>query len=430
MKRQLLAVALATLVCTVLAGCQRSTPDAAAPDATAPATPAASGTTASADPAEPAAPAKAAATDLEQLAQRLVTQSAAVQEGEVVMISGRPHDAELMENIAVHVRKAGGFPMITYSSDRLAKRMFFDVPEQYDSQADALGMKLAEVVDVSINIGNAMSENLFEGADPKRMAARGKADEPVTQAFMKNNVRNIELGNNLYPTPWRAERYGMSEDQLATTFWNGVNLDYSELQTRGEQVKAALAAGKEMHITHPNGTDLKVRVQGRPVLVSDGIISEADRKAGGAALAAYLPAGEVYTTPVPGTAEGKIVHSRSFYRGKQVDNLTLTLAGGKVTGMTGSGPGYADFKAEYDAVDDARKDLFGYVDFGINPNVKLATSSTVGNWVPAGTVTVGTGTNMWAGGDNTVPFGTTIFLPGSTVNLDGKPIVENGVLKI
>ena len=425
MNRQLLAATLAAAICTALVGCQRSTPDAAAPDAAATATPATADTAAA-----PAEPAKAALTDLEQLAQRLVTQSAAVKEGEVVFISGRPQDAELMENIAVHVRKAGGFPLITYSSDRLAKRLFFDVPEQYDSQADALGMKLAELVDVNISLGNGMNENLFEGADPKRMAARGKADEPISQAFLKNNVRNIEIGNNLYPTPWRAERYGMAEDELAQAFWNGVNLDYAELQTRGEQVKAALAAGNEVHITNPNGTDLKVRVQGRPVLVSDGIISEADRKAGGAALAAYLPAGEVYTTPVPGTAEGKIVHTRDFFRGKQIDNLTLTLAGGKVTALTGAGPGFADFKAAYDAVDDARKDLFGFVDLGINPNVKLAAGSTVGTWVPAGTVTVGIGGNTWAGGDNSVPFGTTIYLPGSTLMLDGKAIVENGVLKL
>ncbi len=426
MKRQLLAAVLTAAACTALVGCQRATPDTAA-DTTADSTAAAP----DAAPAATTEPARTApATDLEQLAERLVTQSAAVQEGDVVLISGQSQDAELMENIAVHVRKVGGFPMITYSSDRLAKRSFFDVPEKYDSQVDALDMKLAEIVDVTIGVSNAMTENLFEGADPKRIAARGKANEGVAQLFQKNNVRTIEIGNNLYPTPWRATRYGMAEDELATAFWNGVNLDYSELQTRGEQVKAALAAGNELHITNPNGTDLKVRVQGRPVLVSDGIISEADRKAGGAALAAYLPAGEVYTTPVPGTAEGKVVHTRDFFRGKQIDNLTLTLAGGKVTAMTGAGPGFADFKAQYDAVDDARKDEFAFVDFGINPNVKLATGSSVGTWVPAGTVTVGTGSNLWAGGDNSVPFGTTIYLPGSTVMLDGKPIVENGALKL
>lgn len=419
MNHPLLTAALSVAVCTSLVACQRPAPQATT--ATPAPTPA---------PASPAAePARAAYTDLEQLAQRLVTQSAAVKEGELVLISGRPHDAELLENIAVQVRKAGGFPMVEYSSDRLAKRLFFDVPEKYDSQTPAWGSRLAGVVDVVISLGNAMTEDLFAGADPKRLAARGKAAEPVGQAFLKNSVRTVEIGNNLYPTTWRAARLGMAEGELATMFWNAVNLDYSDLQARGEQVKAILAGGNEVHITHPNGTDLKLRIQGRPVLVSDGIISADDLKRGGAAVAVYLPAGEVYTTPVPGTAEGKVVDSRSFYRGQQIDNLTLTIAGGKVTAMTGSGPGYAGFKAEYDAVQDPRKDLFGHVDLGINPNVRLPATSQVGNWVPAGTVSIGTGGNVWAGGDNSVPYSLNVSLPGTTLTLDGKPVVENGVLK-
>lgn len=422
MKRQLLAALLSTTTCAVLVACQGSAPEAASPGP-APAT---------AVPARPTPtqPAKPAATDLEQLAQRLVAQSAAVKEGDVVLITGRMHDAELLENIAVHVRKVGGFPMIEYSSDRLAKRLFFDVPEKYDTQTNAWGTRLAEVADVVIGLGNSTTENVLEGADPKRMAARGKAAEPIGQAFFKNNVRTVDIGNNLYPTPWRAERFGMTEDELARMFWSGINLDYSELQSRAEQVKAVLAGGNEIRVTNPNGTDLRMRVQGRTVLASDGIVSAEDLKRGGAAVAVYLPAGEVFTTPVPGSAEGRVVDSRSFYRGKQIDNLTLDIAGGKVIGISGSGPGYAGLKAEYDAVQDPRKDLFGYVDLGINPNVKLPATSKVGNWVPAGTVTVGTGGNIWAGGDNSVPYGITIFLPGSTVTLDGKPIVESGVLQL
>lgn len=415
MKSPILATTLALSIAVTLASCQQpAPPEAATPAATAP---------------EAAAPPKAAHTDLEQLAQRLVTQSAAVKEGEIVLISGRPSDAELLENIAVNVRKVGGFPLVTYSSDRLTKRLFFDVPEKYDAQADLLGSKLADIANVTISLGNVTSENLFEGADPKRMAARNKADEPVMQKFL-HKVRSIEVGNNLYPTSWRAQRYGMSEEELAKIFWDGVNLDYSTLQARGEQVKAVLAGGSEVHITNPNGTDLKLNVKGRPVLVSDGVVTADDMKAGAVASSAYLPAGEVYTTPVPGSAEGKVVNTRTYFRGKEVNNLTLTVAGGKVTAMAGEGPGYADLKAEYDAIDDARKNELSFVDFGFNPNVKLPANSTVGTWVPAGSVTVGTGVNMWAGGENSVPYGLVIFLPGSTVTLDGKPIVENGVLKL
>jgi len=421
MKPRLIAVALAAATASaLLASCRPATPED--PSST---TPASMAETAPATDQPAIAP-----TDLEQLAERLVTQSAAVKEGEIVFINGRSQDAELLENIAVNVRKLGAWPIVGYSSDRMAKRMFFDVPDKYDAQADEVGMEMAKLIDVTISLGNGTSENLFEGADPKRMATRGKANAPVAKAFMDNNVRSVDIGNDLYPTSWRAERYGMGEDARASTFWTGVNLDYSELQACGEQVKAALAGGNEMHITNPNGTDLKVRVQGRPVLVSDGIISAEDMKQGGPATSVYLPAGEVFTTPVPGTAEGKVVHTRSFYRGKQVDNLTLTFVGGKATGMSGSGPGFADMKSEYDAVDDARKDLFAFVDLGINPNVTLPANSTVGTWVPAGAVTVGTGTNIWAGGDNSVPYGLTVFLPGSTVMLDGKPIVEDGVLKL
>ncbi len=369
-------------------------------------------------------------SELEQLAMRVVTQSAAVKEGDVVLISGHQHDAELMEDIAVHVAKAGGHPLISHESDRLAKRLFFDVTAEYDSRPDKLGAALADAVDVFINVSNDTTENLFEGADPARLAERARRGEAVAQAMLKNNVRRVEIGNDLYPTPWRARRFAMNEADLAKMFWSSINLDYGDLQARGEEVKAALAEGNEIHITHPNGTDLTLRIQGRPLLVSDGVISAQDIEQGGPAVAVYLPAGEVYTTPVPGSAEGTVVDTGTWYQGKRVTKLTLAVSAGKVTSMSGSGPGYAALKAAFDAVDDPRKQQFGFIDFGINPNIALPAGSKSGNWVQAGTVTIGTGANDWAGGDNSVPYGTTIHLPGSTVTLDGETIIDNGVLKL
>ncbi|MDB6163086.1 MAG: hypothetical protein JWL98_518, partial [Xanthomonadaceae bacterium] len=306
----------------------------------------------------------------------------------------------------------------------------FDVPAQYDTQADKAAMGLAGLANVLINVTNGTAENVLEGADPARIAARAKTGEAINQAMLKRGVRTVELGNNLFPTAWRAQRYGMSADDLSKLFWNGVNMDYAAVQTQGDKVKAALAAGDEVHVTNPNGTDLKLHIKGRPVLVSDGVLSDAERKAGGATASVYLPAGEVYTTPVAGSAEGKVVQTHLFFRGKPIDNLTLTVSGGKVTAMTGSGDGWADYKATYDASTDPRKDAFGFIDLGINPNVKLPANSTVGTWVPAGAVTVGAGNNTWAGGDNSVPWSSTVFLPGSTVTLDGKTIVDNGTLKL
>jgi leucyl aminopeptidase (aminopeptidase T) len=424
MKRALHAALVAATFCS-LAACQRPAEQEAATSAEEPAA------TATA-PAAAAAPASTAATppvDLETLARRIVTKSAGVKEGEAVLITGRLQDAELMEDLAVEVARAGGFPMIEYGSDRLSKRLFFDVPEKYDARQDALVAKLVDAVDVVISLGNGTSENLFEGADPKRVAARAKANEAVAEAMFKRGVRLVELGNNLYPTAWRAERFGMDQDALARMFWEGVSMDYTELQKRGAQIRAALAAGNVVHVTNPNGTDLTFRIQGRKVGVSDGIISEEDVREGGAAVSVYLPAGDVYTTPVPGSAQGTLVDTGGSFRGKKIDRLALTIADGKVTAMEGSGPGYADLKAMYDASDDPRKAEFSFLNLGINPAVKLGQGSA-GSWVPAGAVTVGTGANAWAGGDNHSGMGQTVFLPGSTVTLDDKPIVENGELKL
>jgi len=38
--------------------------------------------------------------------------------------------------------------------------------------------------------------------------------------------------------------------------------------------------------------------------------------------------------------------------------------------------------------------------------------------------------DVWAGGDNNVPSGVGGFLPGSTLKVDGRVIVENGALKL
>ena len=377
----------------------------------------------------PAAAAKKAPTDLEQLAERLVSQSAGIKEGELVLISGGAQDQELLENIAVHTRKIGAFPLVTLGSDRLAKRLFFDVPDKFDSQADTIGLKLAENFNAIITVNTNLDEGVFAGADPKRQAVRAKAGQAVFESLLKHKVRQVEVGNGLYPTAWRAKRFGMSDDELTRTFWDGVNVDYSSLAARAEQVKGMLAAGSEIAITDANGSDLKVRVQGRPIYSSDGIISAEEAQKGGAASSVYLPAGEVYVTPVAGTAAGKIVRPREYYQGQEIQNLTLTFANGKLTSMTGSGPGFEPLKALYDAAGEG-KDLFAFVDLGVNPNVRLPANSVVGTWVPAGMITVGIGNNMWAGGDNKSTYAYFVSIPGTTVTLDGKPIVEKGQLKI
>lgn len=368
----------------------------------------------------------AAPTDLKELAKRIVTQSAGVKEGEVVLISGGTRDMELLENLVLEVEKAGGQALLTVDSDRMAKDYYSEVPEKYDTQEPKIGMALAKLANVTINVDSGETEGLLADVPPARLAARAKTGEPVGAEFRKNKVRSVNIGNDLYPTEWRAKRFDTPLDNFAKQFWEGVNIDYTNLQTTGDKAKTALV-GKEVEITHPNGTNLKMNIEGRPVYISDGIISAEDVQTGN--LNVYLPAGEAAVTPVANSGDGKFIADKVYFNGKEVTNLTMTFEGGKMVSLTGEGPGFAALKADYDSRG-AGKELLGFFDIGINPNYKLPEGNKLGNWVSAGVVTVGTGNNTWANGSNNVSAGFDGHLTGATVKIDGKTIVENGVLKL
>jgi len=50
-------------------------------------------------------------------------------------------------------------------------------------------------------------------------------------------------------------------------------------------------------------------------------------------------------------------------------------------------------------------------------------------WMASGMVSVGTGNNKWAGGENNSSYGSAYHLADATIKIDGKIIVEKGVLK-
>jgi leucyl aminopeptidase (aminopeptidase T) len=374
------------------------------------------------------APQQKADVDTNALAEKLVAQCANISEGDLVRVSGSVRDVELLEEVAIHVRKLGAFPLITLGSERLARRYYDEVPTKYDSQPAELGLALANLFTAQISVDVGQTPDLLADVPPERFAALGRTNVPVIERLRERNVRFVNLGNELYPTTALAEQYGLSLEKLSSIFWDGVDADYSELQAAGELAKAVLAAGTEMHITAPNGTDLTLTITGRPVLVSDGVISDEEMAKGGAACQVWLPAGEVYLIPVPGSAQGTVVVDRHFYQGKEISNMTLTFEAGALTSMSAES-GLEPLQARYDAAG-AGRDLFGAVDIGLNPNVSIPTGSRMVAWMPAGMVTIGVGTNTWAGGDNSSDFGLYPHLPGCTVTVDGQTIVEEGSLAL
>ncbi len=155
-------------------------------------------------------------------------------------------------------------------------------------------------------------------------------------------------------TEARAKQFGIKFRELSDIFRKGMNVDYLALESTGNLIRRVLEAGNGIHITHPNGTDLKVTVTGRKIIVLDGIVSDEDLKEGFLGTQVYLPASEAAMSPVPGS--------------------------------------------------------------------KLAC------WTPAGMITIRIGNNLFAGGDNKSAFGYSFHIPGCTLTVDGKIVVNGGIL--
>jgi leucyl aminopeptidase (aminopeptidase T) len=288
-------------------------------------------------------------------------------------------------------------------------------------------MKLAEILTAIIAIDSTESDAYLADVPVKRVQERQKASQKFSDKLLERNVRLVSLGNGLYPTEARAKQYGLSKAELAKLFHAGLDVDYDKMQATGEAVRKALAGGKKVHVTSPDGTDLTFEVAKRPVLVSDGVLSDEKVKKGGAACQVWLPAGEVYLVPVAGTAEGKLYVERTSWEGKQVRGLSLTFARGKMTSMKAKS-GLDRLQEAYDAGDKGRDELTS-LDVGINPAVTLPKDSP-GVFLESGTITIGVGNNSWAGGENRSSFGMGGFLRGGTLKVDDVVLVKDGVLQL
>jgi leucyl aminopeptidase (aminopeptidase T) len=121
------------------------------------------------------------------------------------------------------------------------------------------------------------------------------------------------------------------------------------------------------------------------------------------------------------------VIDKTTQQGELIEGLTLTISKGKLVSMSAK-KGFEVLKVYYDA-STGGKDLFSFIDLGLNPEVTLPTNTGRVVWMAGGGVTIGLGDNTGWGGANVSSFVFAGAVSGATLTADGKAIIEKGVLK-
>jgi leucyl aminopeptidase (aminopeptidase T) len=367
--------------------------------------------------------------DLKSVAERIVAECAGVHEGDMVLIVGDVLDIDLVDDLGVATARHGGAPVQLVGRGKAGVRYYTEVPEKYDGTRAGFAIKLAAIPTVVLQIDRGGEPGLYKAIPASRLATVAKSFRPVGEAFMRPGVRQVYIGNGLYPSPANARVMGVGQAELEKIFWGALATDPRLIQANGARVKGAFAGARQVRVTHPNGTDLQFGVEGRPVILSDGVITPEQAAKGGASAILYLPAGEAQLAPVSGTAEGKIVFDRMDTGVGRIEKLTWTFRAGKLASYTAKpGPAFDRWKEIYEAAPSG-KDAFAGIDLGLHPGVKSPAQKPLLSFIPAGMVSLFLGDDTGAGGTNATSYGSTGFLPGATVEVDGKPVVEKGVLK-
>jgi len=354
-----------------------------------------------------------------------IVENSGVQPGEVVVVSGGQHFIPLMEAIAIESNLKGAFTTVFLNTDNIERGLVNDVPMQYLSATPTYFGEWVKNIDVWIGLSTVENyETIYKGAKEDRMSAWRKANQSLFDGFNSSKCRVYWVN---YPTAQDATLAKMDVVAYKTMVADAMEADYSKISSQGETLKKLLMASKSIKVTTSDGTNLTLSVSGRPVIVSDGVISKGDvsnKLLSGRQ--ASLPDGIVSVTGVETSAGGKVVVARDECRFAPVTNIRFDVVGGKMQNFTA-----ADGKACFEELfktNTGAKDMFGGISIGLNPALK-----PTDNYRPstgAGIVYLLFGNNTLDGGKNNTTFRWNFPIINGTVEIDGKVVVKDGKIML
>ena len=361
-----------------------------------------------------------------EVAHKVVTNSAKIKPGDVVVISGGKHTLPLLEALSTEAAKAGGrVAPILLSSDRVSRSLNTEVPEQYLGQPSPL-IDWLKNVDVWISTpGVEDPQAVFTGVPDARLAKASKSADLFRNALNQSKIRSVEIA---VPTRTDAELVQVDFAKYQKMLWDAINADYQQIAAEGNKLKSILARAKTVKVTSLSGTNFTFSVGNRPIFVNAGILKETAPGEPFLSRTASLPGGAVVFAPIETSANGKVVAPRDVCRPyERLTGAAYEFRDGRMVSFKAEGN--ARCFEEYFAAYSGPKDMFSSFQIGLNPALKVIEDG--GDYRPpeaAGMVFIGIGNNDLLGGNNKTNFGWFIPVVNATVEVDGKIVVKDGQL--
>ncbi len=365
--------------------------------------------------------------DFTAVARKLVQEAVKAKPGEVLLIDGGLHSIELLEEIVLHTRCAGAFPILEITSDALSRKLAYEVPIEHLEQTSLPGIRRMEMVDCIISVLRSDDPLLLSQLPGERARALSRASLPVQKVYEERRragkLRTLSMG---FPTEKGAAHLGLSFEEYHDLFWNAVFIDLQAMRQREKSLAMLLENARQIRIISEKGTDLTFSLEGRRILLDAGSFEEEDRAA--LNLTTNWPCGEVWVPPVEESAEGVAVFDQVFHRGARIEDLRLTFHKGKVVEFTAKKNGELFASLQREA--DGDKDMIAEMGIGTNPRVTKVTGDCLLDEKILGTVHIAIGSNRYFGGNNSSTIHKDMVILKPSLYVEGNALIVEGRISV
>jgi leucyl aminopeptidase (aminopeptidase T) len=203
----------------------------------------------------------------------------------------------------------------------------------------------------------------------------------------------------------------------------GIEANFDELKPICKKVANRLAEGKKVRLTTPGGTDLQMDITGRRGNALYCVVEPGEFST--------VPTVEANTSPVEGSAHGKIVVDASIpYLGIGLlkEPIQVEVRNGFITKIEG---GYQADILKKDLESQKDKNVFNIAEMGLglNPKCRMIGIMLEDEGV-MGTAHIGIGTSITLGGNIKTSCHYDLIMWKAKVEVDGKVIIEDEQVKI
>jgi len=361
-----------------------------------------------------------------KLARNLLRNALRLRRGEDLLIETWSATLPWATSLELEARLLGARPLLALTDEASYWRAVSEAPEAQLGWVGGHLWAALKASDAYVSFFGPM-DIVREERQPPVVHRRIHSNvQEMMRVLQKYGIRTLRWDLGRTSEVW-ARRYGVDLRTWRRELIEATTVDPRSMRRAGLRIADRLRRGREARISHPNGTELTLRLAGRRPWVDDGMIDDEDIRTGH--IAQVVPSGVVSVTPSETEAEGKLVSNTTGVLFTQERETPL-------------GPGRWSFRrgglAEFDAGIGGpilRQELRrlkvdrlppGLLSVGLNP--KISTIPLLFDQ-ELGTITFEIGRNSHLGGKTRTPHLQAYFnLRGGTLEIDGEPVVDRGRL--